>query len=78
MIRKYLVDARDLLCMTHEDVAKEVEISRQYYGMIENGSRTPGVPLAKRIGRALKIEWTLFFDNEGNESLLPTNEASTA
>ncbi|MBA2943183.1 helix-turn-helix transcriptional regulator [Paenibacillus sp. CGMCC 1.16610] len=78
MVRKYLVNARELLEMSHEHVAKAAEISRQYYGMIENGTRTPAVPLAKKIGQILKIDWTLFFEHQRNDSLLNSSKASSA
>jgi len=38
--------------------------------MIENGSRDPSVKVAKKIAAVLNIDWTLFFREKGNESLL--------
>lgn len=66
MIRDWLVSARETLNMSHENVAEQSGISRQYYGMIENGQRNPSVKAAKKIGEVLKVNWTLFFDYEGN------------
>lgn len=68
MSRDWLVIARGEL--THEEVADQVGIKRQYYSMIENGSRDPSVKVAKKIGMVLKIDWTLFFRDKGNEMLL--------
>lgn len=48
--------------LTHQDVATEIKISRQYYGMIENGERDPSVTIAKKIGKLLNFKWTLFFE----------------
>ena len=49
--------------LTHQNVADKVNISRQYYGMIENGERDPSVSTAKKIGSLLNINWTIFFWN---------------
>lgn len=65
--RAWLVNARGKL--THEEVAKLIGITRQYYSMIENGTRTPSVPIAKRIGEILGVEWTIFFAEESNVAL---------
>jgi transcriptional regulator with XRE-family HTH domain len=44
-------------------------ISRQFYSMIENGDRRPSVEIAKALGKVLGIDWTIFFETEGNERL---------
>lgn len=67
MERTWLVKFRTFVEMTHDDVAIEAKISRQYYGMIESGQRNPSVEMAKRIARVLKFDWTLFFADEGND-----------
>ncbi len=67
MSRDWLVDARGEL--THEEVANQVGIKRQYYSMIENGSRDPSVKVAKKIAAVLNVDWTLFFRDKGNEML---------
>lgn len=68
MERTWLVNIRTDLELTHDFVAGEAKISRQYYGMIESGLRNPSVDLAKRIAKALKFNWTLFFEEKGNET----------
>lgn len=68
-LRKWLADARKKRKLSHQDVADATKIKRQYYGMIENGERTPSVTVAKKIGEVLGVDWTLFFDHEGNETL---------
>ena len=48
--------------LTHQDVANKVNISRQYYGMIENRERDPSVEsaeTAKKIAKLFKFNWTL-------------------
>jgi len=68
-MRTWLVEARKKKNFTHQNVADLVGIKRQYYGMIENGERTPSVGIAKKIAGILDVEWTLFFENDSNKSL---------
>ncbi|WP_155286094.1 helix-turn-helix transcriptional regulator [Lacticaseibacillus zhaodongensis] len=67
-MRTWLKDLREESGMTQEQVAEQAKLSRPAYTMIENGNRNPSVPVAKRLGAALKVEWTYFFDTDGNES----------
>lgn len=69
MKRIWLVLKREEKCLTHEEVASRADIQRQYYGMIENGTRNPSVEVAKRISNVLEFEWTIFFENKSNETL---------
>lgn len=68
MTREWLIAIRINASKTHDDVAIEVKVSRQYYGMIESGIRNPSVDLAKRIASILNFDWTLFFEEQGNET----------
>ncbi|AYK08904.1 helix-turn-helix transcriptional regulator [Brevibacillus laterosporus] len=68
LTREWLVKARGN--MTHEEVSRLIGISRQYYSMIEQGVRTPSVPVAKRIGEVLGINWAIFFVENSNVVLL--------
>lgn len=61
-MREWLLDARKNKKMSHEQVAEEAGITRQYYGMIEKGLKTPSVLVAKKIAKSLDFNWTLFFD----------------
>lgn len=49
--------------MTQEQLAKETGVIRQTIGEIECGRNKPSVPLAKKIGEILEIDWTGFFDD---------------
>lgn len=71
-LKKILVKARKKRNLTHEQVASLTNnlISRSYYGMVENGVRTPSVDVAKAIAEVLQINWIIFFDVKGNEMLL--------
>lgn len=70
MTRKWLAAYRDKAGFSHEEVAEQAGISRQYYGMIENGDRNPSVDVAKKIAKVLKFDWIIFFDYQRNELLL--------
>lgn len=45
-------------------IADKVEITRQYYGMIEKGERNPSVSIAKKIAAEINFKWTLYFHEE--------------
>lgn len=70
-LKKLLVSKREQLGLTHQDVAIKsgASITRQYYGMIENGERRPSVDVAKKISKVLGIDWTIFFEIICNEKL---------
>lgn len=76
LTRTWLIIARGNL--TQEEVAHRTGITRQFYSMIENGERTPSVKVAKKIASALGIDWTLFFAEGGNETLLKENDKNNA
>lgn len=73
-MRTWLAEARKKKNLTHQNVADLAGIKRQYYGMIENGERTPSVGIAKKIAEILDVEWTLFFDYESNKTLQHINK----
>lgn len=70
-LKEILSNARNEKHLTHEQVAIKTNkgITRQYYGMIENGDRTPSVDVAKSIANVLDIDWTIFFELKGNQEL---------
>lgn len=74
--REWLITARGE--MTHEEVASLAGIKRQYYSMIENGTRNPSVAIAKKIASVLNLNWTIFFEDEGNETLLMKSKSNSA
>lgn len=59
---------REELNLTQEEVAKMAKIQRAYYTMIEKGKRNPSVIVAKQIADILGFEWTIFFENQCNET----------
>ena len=58
---------------TQEKAATEAEISRSYYGLIENGKKIPQVPVAKRLGKCMGFDWQDFFASD-KTNLLHTGE----
>lgn len=67
-----LVNARRHKKLSQEQVVLLMNniITRQYYGMIENGERRPSVEVAKSISKVLGINWTVFFEVKSNQKLL--------
>lgn len=65
-LRNLLINARQEKGLTHQQVAKQASdlagksITRQYYGMIENGERRPSVDVAQVVARILNLNWTIF------------------
>lgn len=67
-MRSWLMTFRKDRDLTQKQVAERSGVERSYYTMIENYSRTPSVKVAKRIGSTLGFDWTIFFEDESNET----------
>lgn len=65
-LKNILLSKRNKLGYSHQDVADKVMITRQFYGMLENGERRPSVDVAIKIGALLNIDWTIFFGRNSN------------
>ena len=66
MERTWLVSVRKNKNLSQYKVAKESNISRQYYGLIEGGDRRPSPEIAKKIAAILGIvEWYKLLEKEG-------------
>lgn len=61
--RQWLIDIRNNLGYTQEQLAEIVGIERSTYTKAENGSPV-GVRTAKKIASATNSDWTLFFESE--------------
>jgi putative transcriptional regulator len=57
-----VLERRKELRLTQEEIAKKLNISRQYYNAIENFKKSPSVDLAKELADILGLEWTIFFN----------------
>ena len=49
--------------VTMDELSEILDISTSYYCQIENGVRVPSVRIAKRIGKELDFDWTLFYED---------------
>ncbi|GMQ74325.1 helix-turn-helix transcriptional regulator [Tetragenococcus halophilus] len=77
-MRSWLITFRKDRDLTQKQVAERSGVQRSYYTMIENDSRTPSVKVAKRIGSALGFDWTIFFEEQSNETTPKENEKAGA
>ncbi|KEF40467.1 putative transcriptional regulator [Schinkia azotoformans MEV2011] len=66
--REWLEKLRENKGFTHQDIANKANISRQFYGMIENGERNPSVSVAKKISSVLDFNWTSFFEDSATKN----------
>lgn len=51
--------------LTQLELAEICDCDRSTIGKIEKGIIKPGVDLAKKIGKALNFDWTLFYEEKG-------------
>lgn len=72
--RKWLKEIRKKQCFTQLQAANKSNITRSYYTMIEQGKRTPKPQTAMDIAKALGFNWTIFFENNSNDSLQIENK----
>ena len=57
--------------MTGAALCEKAGLSAFGLSMIESGHRRPSVDLAKRLGTVLGVDWTLFFEDSGQEARPP-------
>ena len=50
--------------MTQAHLAADSHLSRSYIAQLENGYCTPSIKSAKKLAKALCIDWKDFFDDE--------------
>lgn len=63
----FMEAARKEKGFTQQQLAEMVGITQSALSRYEKGIRTPSVPTAQRIAAALGVEWTKFFEEQGNE-----------
>lgn len=69
-VRTRLIELRKKQNLKQRDVAKAVEITTSYYGMIEVGDRTPKLELARKIAQFFGVKMEdLFFEDSHNDPL---------
>ena len=57
--------------MTGVTLGQKAKISPSALSMIATGRRRPSVDLAKRLGAVLGVDWTLFFEDDGQNARPP-------
>ncbi|MBR4212128.1 MAG: helix-turn-helix transcriptional regulator [Oscillibacter sp.] len=57
--------------MTGVTLSQKAKISPSALSMIATGRRRPSVDLAKRLGAVLGVDWTLFFEDSGQNARPP-------
>lgn len=50
--------------LTQEQLAEKVGISRSHVTRIERGEIRPSVPVAKKLGAVLNVDWRCFYDEQ--------------
>ena len=68
-MRQWLINCRKDRQMTQANVAKLAGIAQPSYYAIEAGQTTPRPETAKRIGAALGIDWTRFYEEDGGDDI---------
>lgn len=63
----WLKAMRERKNLSQGDVSEAVGITQASYSNIENGKRTPSVPVAKKIAAVLGFDWTRFYEEDGAE-----------
>lgn len=60
--RKRMLEAREKLKLTHQEVAEKSNISRSFYTLIENGLKNPSLEVALRVSKVLNLTVEDLFD----------------
>src|SRR5699024_2979718 len=59
-----LKNARYNKGISQSDIADKINVTSQYYNLIENGHRRPSPERAQKIAEILSLDWSGFFDDE--------------
>ncbi|PAB61341.1 hypothetical protein CCE28_02610 [Anaeromicrobium sediminis] len=65
-----LKSARKKRGCTQQQAANELDITKNYYSMLETGTRTPGLKLAKKIADLYNTTIDELFFRESNNKVL--------
>ena len=61
-MRNWLIELRKEKGVSQQQIATDCGISRQYYGLIEQGERNVPVKTAKKLATVLNFDWQKFFE----------------
>ena len=67
-MRKWLKEARVSAGFSLKSLSTIIGVTWQALSYYENGQRRPSPEVAKKIGTALNIDWTRFFDEKDNDN----------
>lgn len=67
-MRDWLFIERKKQNLTQLELADRAGIARAYYAQIELELRTPSARIAKKLGAALNVDWTRFYDEHESDS----------
>lgn len=62
--REWLVELRQKKELSQEELAKICDTTQMTISNIENGARRPSPDLAQKLAKALKFNWTKFYENQ--------------
>ncbi len=62
--REWLKELRELQEYSINGIAREVDVTPQFYWYIENGKRRPSPELAQKIAKLLGFDWKLFYEDK--------------
>ncbi|GMQ65273.1 helix-turn-helix transcriptional regulator [Vallitalea maricola] len=70
MEREWLKQARKKENLTQIKLGKMSGCSGAYINQLESGVRNPSVSIAQKISKVLNLDWTFFFTNKTNKTLV--------
>lgn len=56
IICKRIKKFRNEICLTQEDLAEKVGVSRVYIGYVEQGRNSPSLEILEKIAKSLKVK----------------------
>ena len=70
-MREWLIKTRKKRGLTQQEVAEFIDKSPALYSAIEMGNRKPSPEVAKKIGKLLDFDWTIFYEEKRKYKLEP-------
>lgn len=67
-MRDWLFEERKKQNLTQLQLAGRAGISRAYYTQLELMQRNPSIKIAKKLGIALHVDWTRFYEDSDSEA----------
>ena len=62
MTRRDFKIRRVIKGLTQGQLAEQIGVSRSHITRIEKGDIKPSVPVAKKLGQVLEVDWKCFFE----------------